>query len=116
MSHIDPDCEVVRGVGWMCTCETPEGKTADAKYRAECEAERDARELQSDNAAHALSKMGPADLPLAAGVRAVVTLIENGLTDASHIGNLLTLALDYAAKCDGTHACPRCANPECWNQ
>lgn len=40
--HIDPDCEVARGVGWMCTCETPEQKAEDAKYRAECEAERDA--------------------------------------------------------------------------
>jgi hypothetical protein len=40
--HIDPDCEVVRGVGWMCTCQTPEEKAEDATWKAECEAERDA--------------------------------------------------------------------------
>jgi hypothetical protein len=40
--HIDSDCEVVRGVGAMCSCETPQQKADDAKYRAECEAERDA--------------------------------------------------------------------------
>jgi hypothetical protein len=28
--HIDPDCEVVRGVGWMCTCETPEQKAENS--------------------------------------------------------------------------------------
>lgn len=41
--HIDSDCEVVRGVGWMCTCQTPKEKAEDAQYRAECEAERDAQ-------------------------------------------------------------------------
>ena len=43
--HIDPDCEVVRGVGWMCTCgvgwmctcETPEEKAERQRERDECE-------------------------------------------------------------------------------
>ena len=39
--HIDPDCEVYRGVGWMCTCETPEEKADRARERAEIEAERE---------------------------------------------------------------------------
>lgn len=33
--HFDPDCEVARGVGWMCTCRTVEEK---AEERAEREA------------------------------------------------------------------------------
>lgn len=37
MNHIDPDCEVSRGVGWMCTCSTPQEKAE----RAEFESERD---------------------------------------------------------------------------
>lgn len=40
--HIDPDCEVLRGVGGYCTCATPKEKAEAAQYRAECEAERDA--------------------------------------------------------------------------
>lgn len=40
--HIDSDCEVARGVGWMCTCETPYEKAKRIAERAECEAERDA--------------------------------------------------------------------------
>jgi hypothetical protein len=43
--HIDSDCEFVRGVGWMCTCETPEAKAARAKELAEIEAEQDAAAL-----------------------------------------------------------------------
>lgn len=46
--HIDPDCEVVRGVGWMCTCETPEEKAERARERAEIEAERDAESRRGD--------------------------------------------------------------------
>jgi hypothetical protein len=42
-AHIDPDCEVARGVGWMCTCETAEEKAEQARHVAECEAERDAQ-------------------------------------------------------------------------
>lgn len=40
--HVDPDCEVERGVGWMCTCETPAEKAERQRERDECEAERDA--------------------------------------------------------------------------
>jgi hypothetical protein len=43
--HIDSDCEVYRGVGHICTCETPAEKAERAKERAECEAERDAASM-----------------------------------------------------------------------
>lgn len=36
--HIDSDCEVYRGVGWMCTCETPEEK---AERKAEFDKDDD---------------------------------------------------------------------------
>lgn len=39
--HTDPDCEVYRGVGAYCTCETPEQKAEAAREAAEIEAERD---------------------------------------------------------------------------
>jgi hypothetical protein len=39
--HIDPDCEVVRGVGWMCTCETAEEKAEREREREEIERERE---------------------------------------------------------------------------
>ena len=43
--HIDRDCEVVRGVGAYCTCETPAEKAAAARERAEHEAELEAEAL-----------------------------------------------------------------------
>jgi hypothetical protein len=44
--HIDPDCEVYRGVGACCTCETPAEKADRERERAEIEAERDAETAQ----------------------------------------------------------------------
>ncbi len=42
--HIDPDCEVVRGVGWMCTCETATEKAERQQEREESEREQPASE------------------------------------------------------------------------
>lgn len=84
--HLDPDCEVARGVGWMCTCQTPEEKEAERKERDEIDAEREQvetnRQAQVEQLAAACASLTARNEELEKGEQSQFAGRERGIADA----------------------------------